>query len=164
MKKILVSIAVIAAYFIGAPFVYALGSTHGIIDQTYDYQNLEVREVEGQGNYISGTFINKTNSVHDNVCISIYGLDYFDKILWKEVVFMDVIDKNGKFNFRNHLGREKEPSKISFQVTEGPSAISQCCPVDKRDHDPSADHRKTLGDKTHKVKPGKYPEKDTVKQ
>jgi hypothetical protein len=31
---------------------------------------------------------------------------------------MDVIDKNGKFPFCKSIGKEKEPSKISFQVTE----------------------------------------------
>jgi hypothetical protein len=130
MKNVMILVSFVLGLLVFVPSGHALGSTHGVIDETYDYENLAVREVEGRGNFISGTIVNKTESIHECVTISIYGMDYFDKILWKEVVYMDVIDKNGKFPFCKSIGKEKEPSKISFQVTEHAYPVPRSCRED----------------------------------
>ena len=118
MKKSVIIKLVVIYIFIVAPCVYALGSSYGNIDKTYDYANFEIRSGANGGNLISGSIINKTNTVHDGVYITIFGLDYFDKILWKKIIFINVIDKYGKYPFIESIGDGKEPSKLSFKVTE----------------------------------------------
>lgn len=91
--------------------------SRGNIDSNLSYESIMI-ETKNKTKYLVGTIVNNTNNIYDGIYVEIYGLDFFDKILWKETIYINVIDKKGKYPFEEILfSKEKEPSKLTFKVT-----------------------------------------------
>ncbi len=91
----------------------------GRINENFSYDNMEFIIEDGKC-CLQGTVINQTDKRLENVSITFYALTINDKTLWKKRIRINLIDKYGKFNFKEEIKKckKEEPYKWEFTVKE----------------------------------------------
>ena len=93
------------------------------IDEDFSYRSLRVEmpEADKRGCYLEGEILNNTSMTQEGVSITFYAYDFFDHVLWKEAIRIDIIDpyyRIGKGHaFRKKLHSCQMPAKFQFKVS-----------------------------------------------
>jgi len=86
------------------------------INENFSYDNLKFIIEDGKC-YLQGTIINQTDKRRDDISITFYALTINDKTLWKKRIRINLIDKYGKFNFKEQIKKCKKEEPYKWEIT-----------------------------------------------